>query len=208
MADQRIAHLSRWASDPQLMARFEAVVLLCQRTTFVKAILCLEESETLIKQQIHAVCNRHGVKCVLARGITYTGIHGKSMTPVQRYAGSFLINTLLSTASGGIELNGSIVTEALLDRLIYSYRRYLSVFRLTASEADVSFEMFYFIYRSYALGEVDLLVCDNCGSSFVNLKVYQSIQCPMCIRHGHALLPGRGHGFSALIAEDRVAAAV
>lgn len=199
MGNKTIQQLSRWASDPKMVARFEAIALICHRTSFIKSILGLEESEVLIRQQIHAVCQRHGIRCVLARGITFTGIHGKSMTPSQRYFGSFLINTLLSTACGGIELDGNTVSESLLDRLIYSYRRYLSVFRLTAADAEVSFEMFYFVYRSYMLGEVDLLVCDNCGSSFINLKVYQSVQCPMCTTHGHAVR------FTALMAEEKVA---
>jgi hypothetical protein len=190
------------------MARFEAVALLCPRTSFIKAILCLEESEAFIRQQIHAVWDRHGTKLVLARGSTLHAIHGKSMSPVQRYAGSFLINTLLSTDCGGIDLDGGIVSESLLDRLVYSYRRHLSVFRLTASDADVSFELFYVLYRSYTLGEVDLIVCANCGSSFVNLKVY-SVQCPLCARHGHATIRSRSSSssspdrFTSLIANDR-----
>lgn len=189
----RVSQLSRWAADPARMARFVAVAVLCQRTSFVKSILCLDDPESLIRSQVKAVCQLNGVKCVLQRGNSFSWIHGKSLTSIQRYHASFLVNTFNATNSGGLVLSDGIRSDDVLEKLLFSYHRYLTTFQRTAAEAEVSFEKFVFVRESCLIGEVDMMLCDNCESEYVNLRVY-SYQCPFCVMHNHAVRkrrPGR-----------------
>lgn len=190
--NKTIVELSQWAADPEKMARFEALALLSQRTSFVKNLLCLSDNDDVIRMQIQVVCRKHNVACKVPRGSGFDGVHLKSVTIHQRYIVSFLMNILLATTHGGIGVSDDgLDTENLLDRMIYSYRRYLSLAVMTPAEADVSFEMFYLLWKAYTLGQIDLHGCSNCGSSFINLRVSQSIQCPLCVTHKHAEVPGK-----------------
>lgn len=191
--NRTVAQLSQWAADPQKMARFEAVALLCQRTSFVKQLLgLLNDNDDVIRLQIQAVCARNGIETSFPRGNPMDGFHFDYFTSQQRYGLSFLLNTLMATNCGGIEPSeDGLDSENLVDRLIYSYRRYLLLAGVAASKADVSLEMFYMVYRAYVMGQIDLTGCNNCGSAFVNLRVSQSVQCPLCVAHNHAQIPGK-----------------
>jgi hypothetical protein len=190
--NKTIAELSQWAADPAKMARFEALALLSQRTLFLKNMLGLRDNDDVIRMQVQAVCAKHGVECKMPRGNGIDGEHLKSITSHQRYIISFLLNTVLATTCGGIaQSDEGLDTENLIDRLVYAYRRYLALAVLTPAQAEVSFEMFYVQYKAYNLGQVDLTPCNNCGANFVNLRVSQSIQCPLCITHRHAVVPGK-----------------
>ncbi len=190
--NKTIVELSQWAADPVRMARFEELVLLSQRTAFIKTMLGLRDNDDVIRMQVQAVCAKHGVECKMPRGNGIDGVHLKSVTSHQRYIISFLMNTMLVTTCGGIaQSDEGLDSENLIDRLIYSYRRYLSLAVLMPSQAEVSFEMFYVLYKAYNMGQVDLSPCNNCGANFVNLRVSHSIQCPLCVTHKHAVVPGK-----------------
>ena len=202
--NKTIAELSQWAADPEKMARFEALSLLTQRTSFVKNLLRLRDHDDVIRMQIQAVCAKHGVECKMPRGNGFDGVHLKSVTSHQRYIVSFLLSTLLATSCGGIDQSeDGLESEGLVDRMIYTYRRWMSLAVTTPSKADVSFEMFCVMYRSYALGQVDLIGCNNCGANFVNLRVSSSIQCPLCLTHRHAVVSGKSQAAHTVIAGKR-----
>ncbi len=189
--NRTIAELSQWAADPQKMARFEAVALLSQRTAFVKKLLGLNEPDMLVCKQIQAVCARHGVRCNMARGNGFDGVRRKSLYVNERYVASFLMNTLLATSDGGIEDSESgLASDSLVDRLIYTYRRYLAQTYTQAGNTALNFENFCTVYQGYTLGEVDLTRCQNCGASYIHRRQVPS-QCPVCVVHKHAGLPGR-----------------
>lgn len=189
--NKTIAELSQWAADPEKMALFEALALLCQRTAFVKKWLALSDNDDVIRMQIQAVCKKHGVECKIPRGNGFDGVHLRSVTTHQRYIFSFLLNTLLATSHGGMSsTKEGLGTENLLKRMIYSFRRYLSVVRVSAQDSEVSFEMFAVLYMAYTMGQVDLAGCKNCGSNYVNLRV-SSVQCPVCVIHKYALVPAK-----------------
>jgi hypothetical protein len=181
--NKTIGQLSRWAIDPDRMARFTQVALLCQRTKFVKKVMCMDDHEdSVVRLQVKAVCDAHAIACVVPRGVPYCEIHCKSLTPLQRLHVTYLLNLLLGTDSSGLSLKDGIVADQMLDRMIVTYRKYLALFLLEPSTADVPFELFYFIYERYTRGELDMVMCDNCGSAFVNLRFHQSLQCPICNR--------------------------
>lgn len=187
--NKTIAELSQWAADPEKMALFEALALLCQRTAFVKKWLALSDHDDVIRMQIQAVCRKHGVECKIPRGNGFDGVHLRAVTTHQRYIFSFLLNTLLATSHGGISYSDEgLDTENLLKRMIYSFRRYLSIVRISAQDSEVSFEMFSVLYTAYIAGQVDLVGCKNCGSHYVNLRV-SSVQCPTCAVHKYAQVP-------------------
>lgn len=189
--NRTIADLSQWAADPQKMARFEAVALLSQRTAFVKGLLGLREPNALVRMQIQAVRARHGLECNMARGNGFEGVRRKSLYVNERYVASFLMHTLLKTSDGGIEESESgLASDNLVDRLIYTYRRYLVLTRTGAAKAGLSFENFCTVYEGYTLGSVDLTECQNCGASYVHRREVPS-QCPLCVVHKHAGMPGR-----------------
>jgi hypothetical protein len=189
--NKTIAELSQWAADPQKVARFEAVALLSQRTAFVKNLLGLNEQDILVCKQIQAVCARHGVPCNMARGNGFDGVRRKSLYVNERYVASFLMSTLLATSHGGIEDSESgLASDNLVDRLIYTYRRYLAQTYTQAGQVSLNFENFCTVYEGYTLGEVNLTECQNCGASYIHRRQVPS-QCPLCVVHKHAGIPGR-----------------
>ncbi len=204
--NKTISELSQWAADPDKMALFEAVALLCQRTAFVKKWLDLPDHDDVIRMQIQAVCKKHGVDCKMSRGNGYDGLHSREVTSHQRYIFSFLLSTLLSTSHGGIaQTEDGLDSDNLLKRMVYSFRRYLSVAGVSPQESEVSFEMFAVLYVAYTMGQVDLLGCNNCGSSYVNLRV-SSNQCPVCTTHRLAQVPGKAFPSHTVVPGERHAA--
>jgi hypothetical protein len=188
--NKSIVELRQWAADPVRVQRFEALALLCQRTTFVKTLLGLTDRDAAVRRQLQTVCARHGVECTLARGPGYDGLHLRWASMLQRYSCSFLLGSLLAGSDGGIEENeDGLDPDNLVDRMIYSYRRYLDVRKTSVANADVSFEMFHALYRAYSLGDIDLLTCENCGSAYVQLRTAHVSQCPLCGVHHHAVIP-------------------
>lgn len=186
---KKIAELSEWAADPEKMARFEQVALLSQRTGFIKTILCLPDQDDLILQQIQVICRKHEVPCKIPRGSGFDQVYLKALGPEDRYAISILLSTLLQCGDAGLTSTTEGMSNTnLVDRMIFSYRKYLKLFLLPVADAPVSFEMFYHLYKLYQSGDIDVSACLNCDSSFVNLRVTQSIKCPLCQTHRHAEL--------------------
>ena len=189
--NKTIAELSVWAADPEKMYRFEAVALLSQRTSFVKSLLCLTDNDDLIRTQIQRICKKNEVPCKIPRGTGFDALYLKSLGPEIRYAASILLNTLLASDDGGLATTviGGINHQSLVDRMIYSYRRYLRLFLLPVVDAPVSFELFFNLYKAYESGNIEISMCSNCESTFTNFRVAQSIKCPVCQTHRHAEMP-------------------
>ncbi len=188
---QKIEDLSRWAADPEKMARFEQVALFSQRTSFVKAILCLSDRDDLILYQIQTVCKKHEVPCKIPRGAGFDKNVGKTLGPDERYAVTVLMGGLMQCRDSGLTsvfASNEVSNGNLVDRLIFAYKRYLRIFKIPAFEAPVSFELFYHLYRAYEEGDIDAVSCPNCDAFYLNLKISQSIRCPLCQSHGHALV--------------------
>lgn len=181
-SNRTIAELAAWAANPVQMARFEAVALLTQRTSFVQSLLGLADHPDLIRAQIQRICDKQGVQCKVPRGATPERLTHRTLGPEVRYHASFLLCTLLATrdpALGGLEDQG-IIHDGLVDRLVYAYRRYLSTFLLQPDSATVGFELFYQVYKAYCQGEVTLRLCDNCGAGHISLRSVAGARCPLC----------------------------
>lgn len=188
--NRRLSDLSAWAADPVKMQRFEAVALLCQRTGFVKSFLCLTDSDSLIRDQIQRVCERHEFSYKVPRGTGFEVFHRKSMGPDVRYASTVLLNIFLNTDDGGLTFADLCISnDALVDRLVYTYRRYLRIFLIPVGESPVSFDLFVRIYKAYLSGEIEMAFCGNCDSRFTNFMASQSIKCAVCQTHHHAEIP-------------------
>lgn len=182
-----IAEIERWTADQEKLARFEALVLVTQRATFIKSVLGLTESEERIRRHMKLICARHDTELRPGRGPGYDGRHLRQANVHQRYDCSLLLGWLLQSSDGGMaETGAGLVPDKLLDRMLYCYRRYLDLFVTTAARADVSFVMFYTLYRAQAVGDVQLRLCDNCGSQFVMLRTAHTVTCPICAVHRHA----------------------
>lgn len=206
--NKTIQTLSAWASDPEMLSRFEAVALLCQRTSFVKSLLGLTESDEFVRNAIQRACRRHEVPCNFGRGrglITF--FNPRDLSADARYMASVLLKSLLASDDSGMEASAEgLLNLDLVDRMIYAYRRYLAVTRLTAERAPLSFEAFVLVYRSYSLAEIELIGCDNCGSEYLSTRRNHGYQCAVCLAHNHAArlkkVPG---GKLFLLPEQRVA---
>ncbi len=202
-----IQQLSKWASKPELMERFIQVALLSQRTLFIREVLLLEdESDAMIRMQVQYVCEQHGVETVFPRGNSYAGIHIKSLTPIQRLHATYLINLMRGSETSGLTFADGIRADEMLDRLIVCFRKYLGLYKLQAHTAPISFERFHFLYKCYKNGAIDLTRCTDCESDFVNLRVHQSVQCPLCERMQLVRMPNSGR-FTSLIKNDSSRAA-
>lgn len=188
--NQTIVELSEWATNLKQMNRFEAVALLSQRTSFVKSLLCLTGNDDLIRAHIQRICKKHGVAFKIPRGKGFDTLYLKSLGPEVRYAASILLNTLLASDDGGLAKTAiGINHENLVDRMIYSYRRYMRMFLLPGADAPVSFELFFNLYKALESGNIEIAMCANCDSTFTSFRVAQSIKCPVCQTHRHAEMP-------------------
>lgn len=188
--NQTIIELIDWATNPDKMYRFEAVALLSQRTSFVKSLLGLTANNDLIRAQIQRVCKKNGVAFKRPRGKGFDTLCLKSFGPDVRYAASILLSMLFASGDGGLATTATGINhENLVDRMIYIYRRYMQIFGLTVADAPVSFELFFHLYRAYESGDIEMSMCGNCDSTFINFHVAQSIKCPVCQIHRHAEMP-------------------
>lgn len=179
--------LEEWASDPVALERFESVALLCQRTALVKQILGLTQSDEFVRDCIRRVCDRHGVQNKLPRGSGLGAASWKDLSSEQRYMASVALKLMLASADSGLERIGDAVDSvALVDRMVYSYRRYLNVARMTAGQAPVSFELMYVIYKAYQTADIELDHCSNCGADYISVQEGPKLKCPLCQLHRHA----------------------
>lgn len=181
-----IEQLSNWSSNPAALARFESLVLLTQRTAFVKTVLNLNESPEFIRGAIQRVLEKHHIACTLPRGRGYV-YDQLRLNPEQRYAGSVLLKSLLSSPDFLLEGEEGQLKVTLLDRMIFIYQRHLSITMTTAAEAAVSFEMFYEIYKGYQLAVFELIECTNCSAEFLISYQNTAPRCPLCVAHRHAI---------------------
>jgi len=181
-----IEQLSNWSSNPGALARFESLVLLTQRTTFVKTVLNLQENPEFIRGAIQRVLERHKLSCTLPRGRGYV-YDQLRLNPEQRYSGSVLLKSLLSAPDFLLEGEGGKLKVTLLDRMIYTYQRHLGITKTTAAEAAVSFEMFFEIYKGYQLAVFELIECPNCAAEFLISCQNTVPRCPLCVAHRHAI---------------------
>jgi hypothetical protein len=189
-----ILDISSWAPDQEKFARFEALVLVTQRVNFIKAVLGLAEPEETVRRHMKLVCERHRLKPQPARGPGYDGRHLRHATIPQRYHCSLLLGWLLESSDGGIARTGEAIdNHKLLDRMLYCYRRYLDLFVSTAERDEVSFVMFYTLYRAQANGDVQLRVCENCAGQFAYLRTAHTPTCPICAMHRHARSAAHRH---------------
>ena len=182
-----IPDIASWAPNQEKFARFEALVLVTQRVNFIKTVMGLAEPEETVRRHMKLVCERHGLKLQPARGPGYDGRHLRHVNIPQRYHCSLLLGWLLQNSDGGICNDAQAVdTGRLLDRMLYCYRRYLDLPVSSAQRCEVSFIMFYTLYRANAMGDVELRVCDNCAGQFMLLRTAHTASCPICAMQRHA----------------------
>ena len=180
--------IATWMCDPDQMRRLDAVVSLSQRTSFVKSVLSLSEDDEIMRAAIRRSCERQGVECRIPRGSATTAINFRELTFEQRYAASVLLKSLHNTDDSGVApgVQGHLVSSELLDRMLYVYRRYISLSSLQPVDAPVSFELFVLLRRQFVMSEIEFVRCDNCGSEHVSGKEMHSLACPICKVHNHA----------------------
>lgn len=100
--------------------------------------------------------------------------------PEQRLHASVLLNLLL-TATGGMPPPQDAQGHAdVLDRLAYSYRRYLSMFRLTEAQAPFSLDGLGELWWRYLTHELRLQVCARCGAASVIERGLEGAPCVHC----------------------------
>lgn len=174
--------------------RFEALVMVTQRVNFIRTVLGLTEHEDTVRMYMKRVCEHHHLKLQPARGPGYDGRHLRFANNPQRYHCSLLLGWLLQSSDGGIARTGEAMdNNKLLDRMLYCYHRYLDLFVATAARGEVSFVMFYTLYQSHAIGEVQLRVCENCTGQFIFLRTTHAPTCPICAMHRHARSAAHRH---------------
>lgn len=184
--NETIHYLSQWAASPELMTRFTQVTLFSQRVKFVKQVLCLDQKDELVGMQMRMVCERSNVPFVPKKGPAFREIHPKSLTVEQRFHVSMLLNMQRATDDSGLAVqeDGSgeakLTAHPMLDRMIVAYQRYLQFMRADPQTAEVPFELAWFVNERLLQGEVEMSDCNNCGSAYINLRVHQTMNCPVC----------------------------
>lgn len=186
MRNSTLKTLCEWIGDPVGLARFEEVACLSPRTSFVKSLLNLSESDEFVRGQMQSARDRRGVAGKLSRGAPLGMVNVKSLKPTQRYMASVLLSWMLNSDDGGLSaVGGDIVGVDLVDRLVYVYKRYLNYTGTPVESADVGFELFVLVFRCYTMAEIDVLGCDNCGSNFISTRQGHAMRCPVCDAHAH-----------------------
>lgn len=206
--NKTIQTLAAWASDPEKLSRFEAVALLCQRTSFVKALLGLAESDEFVRNAIQRTCQRHEVPCNLGRGRGLVEFFdARDLNTEGRYMATVLLKSLLVSDDSGMESSvEGLISSDLIDRMVYVYRRYLNTTRLDLERAPLSFEAFVLVYRAYSVAEIELMGCENCGAEYLSTRRAHGYQCAICLTHNHAARSKKAPGSRLqLLAEQRVA---
>jgi hypothetical protein len=182
-----------WAADPRTMVRFEQIVKLTQRTEVVRELLQVpEDQESLLRAQIRATLEKNEIEYVPPRGRPPETTNPKKYGRRERYQLAVLLGLQMSGCDDGalISQDRRIDPMEALDRLIYSYQRYLQLFAVNTKTAEISFEFFLKCWRSIQVGEADLETCTNCGGTFGNFRIAQvDHQCPLCIHLRLAELP-------------------
>lgn len=175
--------MPRWTTDSASMDRLEKLVLLTQRTELLKQLLLIpDEEDRVLKVQIRAILEKHKIAYSPPRGRVLDIRKPKQYSGRARFALAILLGLQVNNQDGGIVLDreGRILSTDVLDRLIFSYYRYLELHKLTTPDPAVNFEFFVKFWRSVHLGEAILTICGNCGSSYGNFRISASHHCPVC----------------------------
>lgn len=191
--------ISQWAADPSAMIRLEQIVLLTQRTNFIKQLLLIPDAEEKqLRSQIKIILDKHSIVYTPPRGRQGGARNMKPLDSRIRYGISVLLGIHMNTDDGGVVVNqeGRLLSTDTLDRLIYAYHRYLQLHRVTATDATVNFELFVKCWQAIQLGDAVLEVCSNCGSAHVNFRVAMAHTCPVCINLNLAELPKQSNRVS------------
>jgi hypothetical protein len=191
-----IAALTEMLNDPMRLYRFTELATLTQRTTLVKSLLGLTESDIFIRTEIQRVRKHRGMDCRLARGNPAGPTQLRDLRSEERYMASVLMKMLTADNSGLLELDqedNALLGNAVVDRLIYTYRRYLGGLKMSVEDAPLSFETFVSIYRAWVNSEVEFVACSNCGSEHLSTMTAHSARCPICHMHKHAVTSKRVH---------------
>jgi hypothetical protein len=188
MARAALKSLADWMMDPEQMRRLDELSAVTQRTSFVKAILGIGDSDGVVCTAIQRSCQRQGIECKIPRGKPALSINLKELSVDRRYGASVLLKALYNTDDAGLDAgaDGTLLGGELLDRMLYVYRRYLGQSGLTAADAPVSFELFALVRQQYALAELEFVSCENCGSEYISGRYNSGIKCPICATHKHA----------------------
>lgn len=188
----RVHIVSQWAADPAAMMRLEQIVLLTQRTDLIKQLLLIPDSEEqLLKSQIKVILAKHQIEYSPPRGRASDTKNPKQYGSRARFAIAVLLGLQMNTEDGGVvaDREGRLLSNDVLDRLIYAYQRYLQLHRVNANDAAVSFELFVKCWQSVQVGDAVLEICDNCGSSHGNFRIAMAHHCPVCANLNLADLP-------------------
>lgn len=205
MGRSSFKNIADWMTDPVQLRRLDELVCFTQRTAFVKSIMNIDSPDGVVCTAIERSCERQGIECRFPRGKPACNINFRDQPPERRYAGSVLLKALYNTDDAGLDagVDGALVGGELLDRMIYVYRRFLALSKITVADAPISFEHFALIRQQYALAELEFVGCDNCGSEYISGRSMQGTKCPICAAHRHAIRiksqePVRQFGSSAL----------
>ena len=185
-----------WASDVEKLARFEAVARLAPRTSFVKALLGLTETDAVVRRAIQQSRERLNIDSRLSRGSGMLATFNPAeLRPEQRYICTVLLKSLLASDDSNVALSDSgqgLLNVRLIDKMIYVFQRYLNSSRLTVENAGITFEAFVMVYRAHVMAEIELIACDNCGGEYLNTRLCQSMRCCICATHNHSNRAKRG----------------
>lgn len=189
MSRTSLKNMDDWITDPVQLRRLDQLVVFTQRTTFIKSIMNLKSSESVIGAAIERSCERRGLPCKFPRGKPAYILNFKELSIERRYACSVMLKALNNTDDAGLDASadGSLVDGELLDRMLFVFSRYLHQSKIAPQDAPLSFEHFAFLRQQYALAELEFVACDDCGSDYISGRHSQGIRCPICAAHKHAL---------------------
>ena len=189
MSRTSLKNMDSWITDPIQLSRLDDLVVFTQRTSFIKSIMNLQSSETVISAAIERSCERRGIPCKFPRGKAAHILNYKDLSIERRYACSVMLKALYNTDDAGLDAgsDGTLVGGELLDRMLFVFTRYVHQSKLAPSEVPLSFEHFAFLRQQYALAELEFVGCDNCGSEYISGRHLQGLRCPICAAHKHAI---------------------
>lgn len=159
------------------------LVLLTQRTQLLKKLLQIADvDEKALKKQIKIICSNAGVEYNPPRGREGQQKKAKPHSSAIRYALSILMGIHLNCEEGGVVLDdsGRLLSNEVIDRLIYSYHRYLQVQDSLGDPRVINFELFVTSWESLQIGDASTAICVNCGSSHFKNNSDIEHSCPVC----------------------------
>jgi hypothetical protein len=170
-----------WSSDPQNVYRLRELVKLTQRSHFISQVMVLSDDHegTMLRRQLKHMCQMEGIEYNPPRGKM-----SERPLPVSQGAPfstelAQLFN-LMSKSETGLELNanGLILSGPALDKAIFVYNFWLSMF--DGGSREVDFETFVRAYIEFQEGKIVAHRCVNCAGVHYVAAETAVLSCPIC----------------------------